>query len=476
MRALFWKAIKPEKHKTTIWKNFNDEKITSESEGLALNLELLETHFAVKKKKEKKKKKQEKKASKSTGPVIKKANIVDAERARGLSLAIARLGSPPKLAKAIMDIDTDHLTAGLVDKLVGGKLYPLPAETKKIREFVDAKNDERGFSKPERYLRALIDVPRIAQRLSALKAYNSYQHEFDLLEGKLEIVSEAMSLIRDTHSKEIQFLFEYILALGNYLNGKSARGGAYGFCLISLGKVKDAKSQAQSSFTLIDFIAKEFHSKGKQDCLRLVESWDYVKQARKVDLKQCDADLSSVESTMRRIQKELEAPEVEENDRFRIVMEAFVEDKSMLLEELRNDYQDFNAEFDELLRQFNEDPARMKNKHDFWKMMYDFAASLASAHDNIMQQEAIAEKEAQKRLSQEQRRISQRVSRKSIKLDSRPRSGEHPALARSQSTSGVRRNRGSRRLTGNRRRRGAAAPEPSQKLKEAARLATGGSF
>ena len=125
-----------------------------------------------------------------------------------------------------------------------------------------------------------------------------------------------MSLIRDTHSKEIQFLFEYILALGNYLNGKSARlvtykrffvlflvstnlqtnrschcqygdqsrhlflymglvrfdprytrmhtpfvsGGAYGFCLISLGKVKDAKSQAQSSFTLIDFIATEFHS------------------------------------------------------------------------------------------------------------------------------------------------------------------------------------------------------------------------
>ena len=45
-----------------------------------MNLELLETHFAVKKKKEKKKKKQEKKASKSTGPVIKKANIVDAER------------------------------------------------------------------------------------------------------------------------------------------------------------------------------------------------------------------------------------------------------------------------------------------------------------------------------------------------------------------------------------------------------------
>ena len=88
----------------------------------------------------------------------------------------------------------------------------LPAESKKIREFIDAKNDERvclrivnirkcvhklalksglcinfksttnftfnlivpsflrqGFSKPEKYLRALIGVPRIAQRLAALK-------------------------------------------------------------------------------------------------------------------------------------------------------------------------------------------------------------------------------------------------------------------------------------------------------------------
>ena len=33
--------------------------------------------------------------------------------------------SPVKLAAAIMDINTDHLTPGLVDKLSAGKLYPV---------------------------------------------------------------------------------------------------------------------------------------------------------------------------------------------------------------------------------------------------------------------------------------------------------------------------------------------------------------
>ena len=38
-------------------------------------------------------------------------------------------------------------------------------------------------------------------------------------------------------------------------------GGAYGFSLSSLSKLKDAASQKKDSkFTLIDFIATEFHS------------------------------------------------------------------------------------------------------------------------------------------------------------------------------------------------------------------------
>ena len=36
-------------------------------------------------------------------------------------------------------------------------------------------------------------------------------------------------------------MLEYILALGNYLNGQTARGGAYGYKLDSLLKLSDIK-------------------------------------------------------------------------------------------------------------------------------------------------------------------------------------------------------------------------------------------
>jgi hypothetical protein len=36
--------------------------------------------------------------------------------------------------------------------------------------------------------------------------------------------------------------FQLILKIGNYMNGGSTRGGAYGFTFSSLGKIRDTKS------------------------------------------------------------------------------------------------------------------------------------------------------------------------------------------------------------------------------------------
>ncbi len=100
------------------------------------------------------------------------------------------------------------------------------------------------------------------------------------------------------------------------------RGGAYGFNLTTLTKLMETKSQDKDSkgFTLIDVIAEEFHH-GDGMCresLRMVEEWECVKTAQKVDLAQCDSDLGGIEATMRRIKKELEQPEVTEDDKFRV--------------------------------------------------------------------------------------------------------------------------------------------------------------
>jgi hypothetical protein len=44
------------------------------------------------------------------------------------------------------------------------------------------------------------------------------------------------------HSKALKTVLRQVLRLGNYLNGDSARGGAYGFKLTDLAKLVQVKS------------------------------------------------------------------------------------------------------------------------------------------------------------------------------------------------------------------------------------------
>ena len=47
--------------------------------------------------------------------------------------------------------------------------------------------------------------------------------------------------IRNDHSLKV--IIEYTLGIGNYLNGQSARGGAYGFKFDTIEKISEVKSQ-----------------------------------------------------------------------------------------------------------------------------------------------------------------------------------------------------------------------------------------
>lgn len=51
-------------------------------------------------------------------------------------------------------------------------------------------------------------------------------------------------------------LLEIILALGNYLNGNTARGGVYGFKLGDLVKMKDVRSVKVKDMTLLHYLVE----------------------------------------------------------------------------------------------------------------------------------------------------------------------------------------------------------------------------
>lgn len=57
---------------------------------------------------------------------------------------------------------------------------------------------------------------------------------------------------------------EYVLAVGNYMNGQSARGGAYGFKLDMLEKLGDVKTTDNKKNLLMYVIMKAEKDKETQ--------------------------------------------------------------------------------------------------------------------------------------------------------------------------------------------------------------------
>ena len=45
------------------------------------------------------------------------------------------------------------------------------------------------------------------------------------------------------NDQSLKVIIEYTLGIGNYLNGQSARGGAYGFKFDTIEKISEVKSQ-----------------------------------------------------------------------------------------------------------------------------------------------------------------------------------------------------------------------------------------
>lgn len=73
---------------------------------------------------------------------------------------------------------------------------------------------------------------------------------------------------------------EYALAAGNYMNGQSARGGAYGFKFDMLEKLADIKTTDNKS-SLLMFIIQRAEDEKKKEIVSVDECLDDIELAGK---------------------------------------------------------------------------------------------------------------------------------------------------------------------------------------------------
>lgn len=92
-------------------------------------------------------------------------------------------------------------------------------------------------------------IYRYEARIKFMLFRLQYWDKFKQLRTSLKVVLDASNALRD--SKHLKKLLQLILLLGNYMNGSSQQGGAFGMKIDSINKLADTKASDESQLTLL---------------------------------------------------------------------------------------------------------------------------------------------------------------------------------------------------------------------------------
>ena len=175
--------------------------------------------------------------------------LVDNKRSNNISIALARIRlSDEQMRAAVVDPVSHPLTPEQVSAILPA--LPTAEELEMVKEYT---GDVDSLGRVEKFFLVLSDVERLGPRLQALQATQQFAPQWESLADEFKTVLIAVDQVRS--SEALKAILRQVLRLGNYLNGTSARGGAYGFKLADLSKLVNVKS-ADSKTTLLHYLAR----------------------------------------------------------------------------------------------------------------------------------------------------------------------------------------------------------------------------
>jgi len=166
----------------------------------------------------------------------------------------------------------------------------------------------------------------------------------------LDQVDKAITTLRT--SKPLKTVLTICLAFGNYMNGGTPHGGAWGFKLSGLNRLEASKS-ADNATSLLHYLA-EYVQQKKPDIRVFLDECAAVHDACRVEASWLQAEISKVVGVVGRIEVELTKSEESIIDRFVPVMRDFHHKASKKIKKMSGRLEKANADYVSLLKFFGE--------------------------------------------------------------------------------------------------------------------------
>lgn len=241
-----------------------------EDEKIKIDEDKFVEHFAVK---EVAKKTEVKKVAKKKKE--EKPSFLDASRAQNLNIVLNKLKlSTVGLANSIITYDETNPENGLTTERCEMILPIIPTkdEFDTVSKATENLENQDDFAKCDLFVVLVGYIPGCKERISSILFKNSYKKEGIFILENIDEFFKAFDVINN--NKEFKEFLTIVLAIGNYVNGVSSKGGAYGFKLDSLPKIMDYKSKDGKTLLfdyIVEFIIKDMN---KPEILSFIPEFD----------------------------------------------------------------------------------------------------------------------------------------------------------------------------------------------------------
>eukprot|EP00026_Physarum_polycephalum_P006462 Phypoly_transcript_06505.p1 GENE.Phypoly_transcript_06505~~Phypoly_transcript_06505.p1 ORF type:complete len:544 (+),score=156.32 Phypoly_transcript_06505:217-1632(+) len=379
MKQVNWAKLNYVQAESTIWSKLDDAHVD-------LDVDLVEMMFGAK---------VAVKADNTSN--IQKATtitLIDPKKANNCSIMLSKfkMFTFRQLQEAIYTIDESILDEESATSIL--QFAPSKEDVEAIQAY---QGDPRLLGKAEQFYIEILKVPRLVPRLRVINFKLSFYKILNDIRPDVDAVLKATEELQE--SKKLYKLFEYILAVGNYLNGNSTRGGAFGFKMDSLAKLKDTKSNDPMVPSMLHFIAHIVDTKDP-DVLDFAKDISHVEHAAKVNTAVVLSQVSSLRKGIEEAEREATAaPMSTEQDPFKNVINSFLISAKSDFREVDEKITKMEAAFKVVAKLYGEPNAKPE---ELFNIFNNFTDSLMRARaENIQKKEAAAKAAAKKKAAME---------------------------------------------------------------------------
>ncbi|KAI8905177.1 formin homology 2 domain-containing protein [Gorgonomyces haynaldii] len=364
MQQLNWKKLRDDVSKNSVWlqltKDAYKKDLLNEQELLELfeKQEVVQKEIVIEK------------------PVIELVHLIDSKKGRIIEIMLRGLRlSNAEIKQALLQVDDDVLSLERLDQM--HRFAPTTAEIDLVKTY---EGDFELLAKPEQYFATILDIPRILPRLETMVLRRRFQEEIKELENDTNCVVTAISEIMT--SKTLVQVLQTVLVIGNYLNGSTFRGNAFGFKLESLLALKDTKSNNKRQ-TLLHYVSKSLHKQEIRASLLAEEMPMVERVGSSINITTLRASISHLSQGVKKVRQEVDTYKAQvqsEEDQFLQVFDIFLENAEPRMEGLQETAESLPDKLTELWDHFGEDKnERDKAPQQFFEILSTFTKMLIKA-------------------------------------------------------------------------------------------------